>query len=359
MPKYKWTIKTADRYQGGTDADVTLALVGTLAQLKPTQITDGNSRNNFERNDVNSGAIEVAELGEIRSGKLTEDKSLGGSSWAVDWIRIENEDDQRIWFCNLNGAFSEDDGRNGTFNLVFTQESRGRFDEIIAQRRQELLDKEAAEQVTATKQAEDAAKRAREEQDKTAKRLQEDKDKAQQRLREDEEAELRRQTAKLDAELKLAAAQAELDLRKAEQEASIAEKRRKIEELKAKTAGSAPTPAGTPNTSAVTRTYEIYGVVNGVPVPYAQALAVTQTDMYGRPVARAGKLVLGDLPTDGFKLAGTPGAWARYFPSVSPAQFGLDADKGVLAWNGSSAEVVSAQSLAQILGPSWRAQVFS
>lgn len=103
------------------------------------------------------------------------------------------------------------------------------------------------------------------------------------------------------------------------------------------------------------RTYEVFGILNGNKVP----LAMVAVNQGGRYVQVPGARVLvGDAPTDGFGLAGVPGAWSSLYPGQSPANFGLDADKGVLGSDGTRGWVLTADFLTQVFGPSWRSQIY-
>ena len=70
------------------------------------------------------------------------------------------------------------------------------------------------------------------------------------------------------------------------------------------------------------------------------------------------RVMVGEVPADGFGLAGVPGRWSAYYAGRSPAEFGLDADKGVLASDGSRGWALTATFLSQIFGAGWRAVIY-
>ena len=109
--KYGVIIKTSDLFQSGTDANVYLGMQGSLGSMREVQISDEQAVNDFERNDTNHASVETADLGDIKSGTLREDRSLAGSGWAVDWIKIRNEEDDREWTATI-GTWSDSDGRS-------------------------------------------------------------------------------------------------------------------------------------------------------------------------------------------------------------------------------------------------------
>lgn len=62
---------------------------------------------------------------------------------------------------------------------------------------------------------------------------------------------------------------------------------------------------------------------------------------------------------DGYGLGGSPGLWPQAFPQRSPAEFGLDADVGVLFYDEDDdrAYVPSPELLAAALGSDWRTRL--
>lgn len=87
---------------------------------------------------------------------------------------------------------------------------------------------------------------------------------------------------------------------------------------------SGPTPS---SGSGVLCTYEVYALCEGRFIPLADALHM------GASLKPNARLVSTSDPSEGFRLTGTPGRWRDFYGERSPADFDLDADKGVLCWN--------------------------
>lgn len=174
----------------------------------------------------------------------------------------------------------------------------------------------------------------------------------------DQLAELERHKAEQQAQLEQMRGDMELQKAKLQGELEIQKMRREMDEMKAQAAGvPAPgsSPAGMPAGSGSLRTFEIYGMVNGQRVPLSQ-VAINQGGRYSQ--MPGSRILIGDSPGDGYGLSGVPGAWASLYPGQSPANYGLDADKGVLGHDGTRAWVLPATFLTQLFGPSWRQQVY-
>jgi hypothetical protein len=128
---------------------------------------------------------------------------------------------------------------------------------------------------------------------------------------------------------------------------------------------AAPSPSGSnpygsiPTTPAPTfRTYELFGILNGSNVPLAQVVICDRAT--GRcSVVPGGRVIVGEAPNEGYGLAGIPGRWQQLYPGRSPAEFGLDADKGVLGSDGSRGWVLDSRFLSQVFGTGWRAAIYS
>lgn len=323
--RYRWTIKTGDAMYAGTDSSVFLSLAGLDASMREVEISDPDTINDWEKGDQNHGVIETDDLGELQTGTLRSDNSGPSSGWQVDWVKVQNEEDGREWTATV-GKWDD----NGRFPMLkFARTDDGQFEQIQKQRA-------AAAQSRAAKEAKEA--KARKEAEEKQNEL-------------DEEAAFQKE---LDAQNK----QLERELRKARLEAELAKRKAEIEKLKAGSqVPSTPAPPMGGSGTTGTRTYELYGVLNGMNVPLAQ---VVQCDTStGRcSVVPGGRVIVGEQPGEGFGLAGIPGRWQMYYGARSPAEFGLDADKGVLGSDGSRGWVLTAQFLSQVFGSGWRAAVY-
>lgn len=330
--RYTWTIKTGDVWYAGTDANVFLSLNGLDAVMKEVEISDPGAINDWEKGDVNHGSIETEDLGELQTGVLRSDQSGPGAGWFVDWVKVRNEEDGREWTAQV-GAWTDHDGRNGRFRLKFALTDSGDY---------ERIQKQKAE--AARKQAE--------------------KDAAAKKQREAEDAKTREAEADADFDKELDAAnkQLEKDLKKARLEAEVAKKRAEIEKLKNPNGGVVPpAPYGGGSGGGGMgsfRTFELFGVMNGMAVPLAQVVSCDRVTGICT-VTPGGRVIVGEQPNEGFGLAGVPGRWQMYYGGRSPAEFGLDADKGVLGSDGSRGWVLDARFLSQIFGSGWRMAVYS
>ena len=322
--RYRWSIKVGDAMYAGTDANVFLSLAGLDANMREVQISDPDAINDWEKGDTYHGVVETDDLGELQSGTLRHDNSGPGAGWQVDWVKVQNEEDGREWTATL-GKWDE----SGRFPMLkFARTDDGQYEQIQKQ-------KAAAAAVRAAKDAKDA--KARREAEDQQKEL-------------DDEAAFQKE---LDAQNK----QLERELRKAKLEAELAKKKAEIDKLK--NGGQAPMPApqiGSGGTGAL-RTYELYGILNGMNVPLAQVV-ICDTNTGRCSVVPGGRVIVGEQPGEGFGLAGTPGRWQMYYGARSPAEFGLDPDKGVLGSDGSRGWVLTGQFLSQVFGSGWRAAVY-
>lgn len=313
--QYRWEIRTGDTWQAGTDANVYLSLSGSLGAMKELELNDPDTNNDWEKGDVNHGGFETNDLGNVTSGTLRHDGAGAGSDWTVDYVRITNNEDGRIWLAGINGELAE----NAPKRLGFQLTDKGQYDQMQQAKRdaqqKALGDADAAEQAT---QDEADAREAAAEEKRYQKALQEQKKTLQREL----------QKAKMDAEL-------------AKLKAQIAQTQ------------APPVPASVPAQAGALRTVELFGVVNGSVVPLTQAVLVTPGAVQVTPGAR---VMRGDVPTDGYGLGGTPGRWSS-FVSESPAAYGLPATIGVIGSDGSRGHVLSAQFLQLLFGSGWMAVI--
>ena len=76
-------------------------------------------------------------------------------------------------------------------------------------------------------------------------------------------------------------------------------------------------------------------------------------------VSPGASVMVTQAPNEGFGLGGMPGRWSMYYAGRSPAEFGLDSDKAVMASDGSRGWALSSSLLTQIFGSNWRQVVYS
>ena len=106
------------------------------------------------------------------------------------------------------------------------------------------------------------------------------------------------------------------------------------------------------------KTFEVVGMIGGSPVPLTDVIRYVGGSDY--ELAPGASISVTDNEREGFNLAGSPGKWPLVAGNQSPAQFGLDRDKGVLFWNGNTgrAEVLRAKVLMDWYGPGWRREIY-
>ena len=329
MARYRWETKTAYVNQAGTDANVFLSLSGDKATLKETEINDPDSSQDWEKGDVNHGLIETADLGWIKTGTLKHDGWGSGPDWMVEYVKITNDEDGREWLAGVNAELKA----NNPFRLVFKNTSRGQFDEMQRQKELEVEQRER-------EQSAEEAKLARE------------------RKVED---------AKTDLQDWKAASKARMEQLKVEMErAKVAAEEQKLREELARMRGGGstldptmPTTNTTPTpmpTGGSLKTYEVFGVYNGRPAPLTQAVSFDRATGRVLGVTAGYRVMVTDSPSEGFGLAGSPGRWSS-FVTQSPLYYGLDPDRGVLAWDGSRGQALPAAYLSQLFGD-WRGAVY-
>lgn len=112
-----------------------------------------------------------------------------------------------------------------------------------------------------------------------------------------------------------------------------------------------------PPPGAVQATFELYGISSGRTVPLDTVLLVSGSGYRARPRTRIG---IARSPGQGFGLAGTPGAWTRYYPTTSPANYGLDSRFGVLKWDDRTRRgyAIPVSQLVETFGPNWQPTVY-
>ena len=115
--------------------------------------------------------------------------------------------------------------------------------------------------------------------------------------------------------------------------------------------GPPPVPTG-----GVVMTYEIYGRLNGRQIPLWKELSFDGMVFH---IKQGGRILISHSPAEGYGLGGTPGSWAQLYGIRSPADWGLDPDKGVVAFDGSRAYAVPGTQLVEIFGTGWRQIVYA
>lgn len=124
MARYRWVIRTKESWGAGTDAGVFLGLTGDKQRMAETELDDPDSVNDWEAGDINHGLLETEELGNLVSGTLRHSGKGAGSEWAVDYVRVWNDEDGRSYFAQVNKTLKGQE----TLRLRFRKEADVRLD---------------------------------------------------------------------------------------------------------------------------------------------------------------------------------------------------------------------------------------
>ncbi len=119
--RYQIEIRTSERTGAGTDARVYVSLAGDKYAMAEAEIDDPITANDWERGDVNSLFIESADLGDIVRGTLRHDGSGAFSDWAVESVKVRNDEDGRTWIASVSTTLT----RNQPYHLVFLRSGSG------------------------------------------------------------------------------------------------------------------------------------------------------------------------------------------------------------------------------------------
>lgn len=111
-----------------------------------------------------------------------------------------------------------------------------------------------------------------------------------------------------------------------------------------------PVPGG------VMATYEIYGRMNGRQIPLWKELSFDGVSFH---IKQGGRILISHNPAEGYGFGGIPGSWTKLYGSRSPADWGQDPDKGVVAFDGSRSYAIPAMQLVEIFGGGWRQIVYA
>jgi hypothetical protein len=322
---YRWEIKTSDVRLAGTDANVFLGLRGSVGAMREMELRDPNAHNNWEQGDVNHGQIQTSDLGNLQTGTLRHDGWGGGPDWSVDYVRVTNDEDGRVWIAHVGSELKG----NQVFRLVFTLEDPGQYEQM---KKQKALEAQR-------KKIEEEKGQSQVDSERAEKELEEEEKKAQEEL-------LRQQK------------QLEIEKRRAKLALDVARSRAEVERMRTE-AGLPPSggvgPVGGAAPSSLPpgfRTLELFGQLGGRTVPLLQVLA----NQGGRfAVVQGGAVLGGESAAEGFGYGGSPGRWSEVSGGASPANFGQDPGLGIVGFDGSRAYPVPASTLEQLFGGNWRA----
>ena len=104
--KYKITFKTGNESGAGTDADVTIQLIGKNA--KTGELTLESKLNQFEKGDIDSFYFETDDIGEIEKIKVMQNGKGFGADWFLEYVTIEAPSN-KLWYFPVYKWIKEDD----------------------------------------------------------------------------------------------------------------------------------------------------------------------------------------------------------------------------------------------------------
>jgi hypothetical protein len=86
---YDITIITGDELHAGTDANVYITIYGSNGDTGPRPLTK-RFRNLFERNQIDTFALEALDLGTLTAVKIEHDNKGFGAGWLLEKVVITN-----------------------------------------------------------------------------------------------------------------------------------------------------------------------------------------------------------------------------------------------------------------------------
>ena len=109
---YKITVKTGNRENAGTNANVYIKLSGTVGD-DLERLLDNPGRDDFERGKTDNFIFETYDLGDLTKLIIRHDNTGNKPGWYLEEIRVRNENTAKEWVfpCHRWLAEDEDDGR--------------------------------------------------------------------------------------------------------------------------------------------------------------------------------------------------------------------------------------------------------
>uniref|UniRef100_A0A8D0V8K4 PLAT domain-containing protein n=1 Tax=Sus scrofa TaxID=9823 RepID=A0A8D0V8K4_PIG len=84
------TIKTADKKNAGTDANVFITLFGTQDDTGMTLLKSSKTNSDkFERDSIEIFTVETLDLGDLWKVRIGHDNTGKGPGWFVDWVEVD------------------------------------------------------------------------------------------------------------------------------------------------------------------------------------------------------------------------------------------------------------------------------
>ena len=104
--KYRITFKTGNESGAGTDADVSIQLIGKNSSTD--ELTLESKLNQFEKGDTDSFYFETEDIGEIEKIKVWQNGKGFGADWFLENVTIETPSNN-LWYFPIYKWIKEDD----------------------------------------------------------------------------------------------------------------------------------------------------------------------------------------------------------------------------------------------------------
>jgi len=81
-------VYTSDEKGAGTDAHISIALMGTKDKSEIISLSHSDKKNKFEQGKIDTFVLDCADLGDITSITLITDGKGAGAKWKVNKVEI-------------------------------------------------------------------------------------------------------------------------------------------------------------------------------------------------------------------------------------------------------------------------------
>ena len=108
---YHVRIKTGDKRNAGTDADVSLKIFGAKGDTGNQMLKKSNNVNKFESGKVDEFDFELDDIGKIEKIKIGHNGKGVGAGWFLDWIEIDVPAKGLRYKFSAHRWLAEDEGK--------------------------------------------------------------------------------------------------------------------------------------------------------------------------------------------------------------------------------------------------------
>ena len=140
LTTYNVDVKTADKFAAGTDANIFVTLYGNTGD-SGKQALVGSGKNLFERNEMSSFALEMADLGKIVKMRIEHDNSGLGASWCLDNVVVTNVKSGDKYTFPCNQWIDKKKGNKELFRVLWPEGRKVEGSELQGPDDQPILEK--------------------------------------------------------------------------------------------------------------------------------------------------------------------------------------------------------------------------